>query len=99
MSGGGASTPAGLAWLSDIVATAFAQSVGPLSRATSLDNTIRFARTGKDSEWILTDVIAEAAEDGYAYGRVDCYAEDGTLLATATQTCICRRSIDEGLLA
>jgi acyl-CoA thioesterase len=93
---GSTSSPAGLAWLADIVATAFVQTVGPLARATSLDNTIRFARIGLQSDWVLTDVTAEAAADGYAYGRVDCYAVDGTLLATATQTCLCRRDSPMG---
>jgi acyl-CoA thioesterase len=64
-----------------------------------LDNTIRLVQTPTESEWILTDVIAEAASDGYGFGRVDCYAEDGTLLATATQTCICRRNLEVDLLA
>lgn len=84
------SSPAGLAWLADSVVTGVAQAIGPLSRATSLDNTIRVAADAQ-SEWVLLDVVAEGAADGYAYGRVDLYAEDGALLATGSQTCLCRR--------
>lgn len=88
---GGTSSPAGLAWLADCVAAAIGPAVGELSRATSLDNTIRYAEL-VDSEWVLVDVHAAAARDGYAYGEVDLFAEDGTLLATGSQTCLVRRA-------
>lgn len=86
---GGTSSPAGLAWLADCVGAGIGQAVGPLSRATSLDNTIRYAEPA-ESEWVLVDVHAGAARDGYGYGEVDLYAEDGTLLATGSQTCLVR---------
>lgn len=86
---GGTSSPAGLAWLADCVGAGVGRAVGPLSRATSLDNTIRYAQPA-ESEWVLVDVHAAAAHDGYGYGEVDLYAEDGTLLATGSQTCIVR---------
>ena len=89
LKGGGTSTPAGLAWIADTIASGLSQSVGPLSRATSLDNTIRYAAAAQ-SEWVLVDVHAHASADGYAYGDVHLFSENGTLLATGSQTCIAR---------
>jgi acyl-CoA thioesterase len=86
---GGTSTPAGLAWIADSIAAGLIQSVGPLSRVTSLDNTIRYAGAAP-SEWVLVDVHAHAAADGYAYGDVHLFSENGTLLATGSQTCVVR---------
>jgi acyl-CoA thioesterase len=86
---GGTSTPAGLAWIADSVGAGLSQAVGPLARATSLDNTIRYA-AAEHSEWVLVDVHAHAAVDGYAYGDVHLFSESGTLLATGSQTCITR---------
>jgi acyl-CoA thioesterase len=86
---GGTSTPAGLAWIADSIAAGLIQSVGPLSRVTSLDNTIRYAAAAQ-SEWVLVDVHAHAAADGYAYGDVHLFSENGTLLATGSQTCVVR---------
>jgi acyl-CoA thioesterase len=36
------------------------------------------------------DVHAHAAADGYAYGDVHLFSENGTLLATGSQTCVVR---------
>jgi acyl-CoA thioesterase II len=89
LKGGGTSTPAGLAWIADSIASGLSQAVGPLTRATSLDNTIRYAAAAQ-SEWVLVDVHAHAAADGYAYGDVHLFSENGTLLATGSQTCVVR---------
>ncbi len=89
LKGGGTSTPAGLAWIADSIAAGLIQSVGSLSRVTSLDNTIRYAAAAQ-SEWVLVDVHAHAAADGYAYGDVHLFSENGTLLATGSQTCVVR---------
>jgi acyl-CoA thioesterase-2 len=89
LSDGDASSPGGLAWAADCVALGLGQAVGGLGRATSLDNTIRYA-ADTTSEWLLVDTHAVASVDGYAYGHVHCFAEDGTLLATGTQTCLAR---------
>jgi hypothetical protein len=53
----------GQAWIADSIASGLSQSVGPLARATSPDNTIRYAATA-ESEWVLVDVHAHAAVDG-----------------------------------
>jgi acyl-CoA thioesterase len=89
LKGGGTSTPAGLAWIADTVASGLSQAVGPLARATSLDNTIRYAAAAQ-SEWVLVDVHAHAAADGYAYGDVHLFSENGTRPATGSQTCVAR---------
>ena len=73
----------------DSVGAGLSQAVGPLARATSLDNTIRYA-AATQSEWVLVDVHAHAAADGYAYGDVHLFSENGTLLATGSQTCVAR---------
>jgi acyl-CoA thioesterase len=86
---GGTSTPAGLAWIADSVGAGLAQSVGPLARIVSLDNTIRYPAAAQ-SEWVLVDVHAHAATDGCAYGDVHLFSENGTLLATGSQTCVAR---------
>jgi len=42
------------------------------------------------TEWVLLDIHAHAAERGFGHGLVHMFAEDGTLLATASQSCIMR---------
>ena len=79
-----------LAWLADCMGLAVAAAYpGRVMPGTSLDNTIRFNRS-VPSEWILMEVYAEAIHNGYGYGTVHQWAEDGTLLATGTQTAIFR---------
>src|SRR6202034_1148309 len=73
LKGGGTSTPAGLAWIADTIASGVSQAVGPRSRPTSLDNTIRYAAAAQ-SELVLVDVHAHASADGY----VHLFAENGT---------------------
>jgi Thioesterase-like superfamily len=88
LAGGGTSTPAGLAWIADSIASGLSQVIGPLARATSLDNTIRYAAAAQ-SEWVLVDVHAHAAADGY----VHLFSENGMLLATGSQTCAARVAV------
>lgn len=83
-----ASRPA-LAWLADCMPLGIAAASGKMPAGVSLDNTIRFGRS-VESEWVLLDVSAEAVADGYGYGTVHCWAADGTLLGTGTQTAIIR---------
>jgi acyl-CoA thioesterase len=42
------------------------------------------------SEWVLLDIAVHAVRDGFGHGRVHLWAEDGTRLATASQTAIVR---------
>jgi acyl-CoA thioesterase II len=42
------------------------------------------------TEWVLLDIRIHAVERGFGHGLVHMFAEDGTLLATASQSCIVR---------
>ena len=55
----------------------------------SLDNTLRVARL-VPTEWVLLDIRIHAVANGFAHGLVHEWAEDGTLLATASQSTIVR---------
>jgi len=41
-------------------------------------------------EWVLLDIRFEAIVNGFGHGVVHLWAEDGTLLATASQSTIVR---------
>jgi acyl-CoA thioesterase len=47
------------------------------------------------TEWVLIDVQVHAIEHGFGHGRVNLWAEDGTLLATASQSCVVRAWHDD----
>jgi acyl-CoA thioesterase len=79
-----------LAILGDYVPFAIGQTLGIGAGGTSLDNTLRIARP-VPTEWVLLDVHIHAVERGFAHGRVHLWAEDGTLLAIASQSAIVRR--------
>jgi acyl-CoA thioesterase II len=42
------------------------------------------------TEWVLIDMQVHAIEHGFGHGRVNLWAENGTLLATARQSCVVR---------
>jgi len=42
------------------------------------------------TDWVLADVRVHAVADGFGHGLVHLWAEDGTLLAIASQSCIVR---------
>ncbi len=54
-------------------------------RGTSLDNTFRLINT-KPTEWILMVTQMSSFTRGAAQGNAHLFAEDGTLLATSSQT-------------
>ena len=81
-----------LGWQADMLGIALAKASGG-NGGTSLDNTVRFgspARLG--AEWVLLDMRGLALVDGYGHGITHLWDPDGTLLATASQTCILRRA-------
>lgn len=87
----GGCTRAALGWLADCVPLSIGAAMGRMLMATSLDNTVRFAAAPPPgTDWVLLDVRAGAVQDGYGYGTVHLWAQDGTLLATGTQTAIIR---------
>jgi acyl-CoA thioesterase len=65
------------------------QALGVLGGGNSLDNTIRLGKLVPTS-WVLLDIRVHAVEHGFGHGLVHMFAEDGTLLATASQSCIVR---------
>jgi acyl-CoA thioesterase-2 len=42
------------------------------------------------TEWVLLDIRVQAVQRGFGHGLVHMFAQDGTLLATASQSCIVR---------
>lgn len=82
-------TASTLAIVGDYVPFGISQSLGVRAGGNSLDNTLRVARL-VETEWILADVHMHAIQDGFAHGRVHLWAEDGTLIATASQSTIVR---------
>ncbi|MCK4176212.1 acyl-CoA thioesterase [Aciditerrimonas ferrireducens] len=79
-----------LAVLGDYVTGGVSHAVGVPTGSRSLDNTIRVVRL-VPTEWILADVAIDATVGGFAHGRANLFAEDGTLLATASQSMSVRR--------
>jgi acyl-CoA thioesterase len=65
------------------------QALGVRGGGNSLDNTLRVARL-VPTEWVLLDIRVQSVERGFGHGLVFMYAEDGTLMATASQSCILR---------
>lgn len=54
-------------------------------RGTSLDNTFRLINAHQ-TDWILTVTQVSSFTRGAAHGHIHMFAEDGTLLATSSQT-------------
>jgi acyl-CoA thioesterase len=80
---------AGLAVLGDFVPMGVGQALGIQGGGNSLDNTLRLARL-VPTEWVLLDIRIHAVERGFGHGEVYMFAEDGTLMAVASQSCIVR---------
>jgi acyl-CoA thioesterase len=82
-----------LGLLGDYVPHGVGQALGIHAGGRSLDNTIRVARI-VPTEWVLLDIRVHAVAGGYGHGLVHLWAEDGTLLGTASQTCVVRHHRD-----
>ena len=80
---------AALGIMGDFVPFGVGQAIGIPAGGNSLDNTLRVARL-VPTEWVLCDVQMHAVSNGFGHGLVHLWAEDGTLLATASQSCIVR---------
>jgi acyl-CoA thioesterase len=52
-----------------------------------LDNTIRVQRL-KPTNWVLCDIRVDGVNNGFGHGSVFLWAQDGTLLATASQSAV-----------
>ena len=81
---------AALAIVGDYVPFGISQALGQRAGGNSLDNTLRIcSRT--PTEWILADVRIHAVGHGFGHGLVHLWGEDGTLLASASQSAIVRK--------
>lgn len=83
-----------LAIVGDYVPFGIGQALGQRAGGNSLDNTLRIASRA-NTEWVLADVRVHAVRDGFGHGLVHLWAEDGTLLGTASQSTIVRGWRDE----
>jgi acyl-CoA thioesterase len=80
---------ASLAVLGDFVPMGVGQGLGIRGGGNSLDNTLRIAHL-VPTEWVLLDIRVQAVERGFGHGLVHMFTEEGTLLATASQSRIVR---------
>ena len=78
-----------LAVFADYVPSAAGAALGRRFAGNSLDNTLRVRRL-VETEWVLCDIRVTSVHDGFGYGEMDLYAENGELLATASQSFILR---------
>ena len=78
-----------LAILGDYVPFGIGQALGEMAGGNSLDNTLRVGRL-VPTEWVLLDIRIHAVRNGFGHGDVHLWADDGTLLATASQSTIVR---------
>ena len=85
---------AALAIIGDFVPFGIGQALGRRVGGNSLDNTLRVAHR-VPTEWVLADVRVHAVADGFGHGLVHLWAEDGTLLGTASQSTIVRAWRDD----
>ncbi len=83
-----------LAIIGDFVPFGIGQALGKRAGGNSLDNTLRVAHR-VPTEWVLADVRVHAVADGFGHGLVHLWAEDGTLLGTASQSAIVRAWRDD----
>lgn len=80
---------AALAVLGDFVPMGLGQTLTTEINSNSLDNTLRVA-TVVPTEWVLVDVRIEAVSRGFGHGHIYLWAEDGTLMGTASQSAMIR---------
>lgn len=81
---------AALAILGDYVPFGISQALGWWVPSNSLDNTLRVLRL-VPTDWVLCDVRVDGVQGGFGHGSVYLWAEDGTLLATASQSAVLHR--------
>jgi acyl-CoA thioesterase II len=74
-----------LAVIGDYVSGGISHPLGVRTMGRSLDNTIRIGRL-VPTEWLLCDIRMHSLAHGFAQGLAHLWSEDGTLLATASQS-------------
>ncbi len=83
-----------LAIMADHVPSGVGHALGRNAGGNSLDNTIRFLKI-VPTEWVLGDVTIIGVANGVAHGSMRLFAQDGRLMATASQSMILRIRDDE----
>jgi acyl-CoA thioesterase len=81
--------------LGDWVPFGIGQALGARAGGNSLDNSLRVVDI-VPTEWVLLDIRVSAVAHGFGHGLVHLWAEDGSLLATASQSAIVRFWSGEG---
>jgi acyl-CoA thioesterase II len=74
-----------LAVIGDYVSGGVSQPLGVRTMGRSLDNTLRMVGL-VPTTWVLCDIHMHALANGFGHGLAHLWAEDGTLLATASQS-------------
>lgn len=78
-----------LAIFADFVPTGIGYTLGHKRGGNSLDNTIRIRRV-VPTDWVLCDIRTHAVEGGVGHGAMYLFAQDGELMAIASQSAILR---------
>jgi acyl-CoA thioesterase len=80
-----------LAIFADFVPSGLAAAFGRPGGGNSLDNTLRIIGI-VPTRWVLCDVRISGASRGFGHGAIHMYAEDGSLIASGSQSAIVRFS-------
>jgi acyl-CoA thioesterase len=86
-------TPAGVAFLADMVPVAITRAAGKMGAGFSLDNSVRFGPE-PDGDWVLLELVGDLAEQGYGHGSFRAWTPGGRLVATGGQTANMRFVVD-----
>jgi acyl-CoA thioesterase-2 len=86
---GSAIDTAMLAVLADHVPQGVGNALGQNAGGNSLDNTLRIRRVAA-TDWVLCDIRISGVHGGFAHGAMSLFAQDGELMATASQSLIVR---------
>ena len=78
-----------LAIIADFVPSATGHALGLPAGSNSLDNTLRI-RQIVPTEWVCCDIQVDGVHNGFVHGRIAMFADDGTLMATGSQSGIIR---------
>ena len=78
-----------LAVMADFVPQGIGNVLGKNAGGSSLDNTLRIRRI-VPTDWVLCDIRISGVHGGFGHGAMSLFAQDGELMATASQSLIVR---------
>jgi acyl-CoA thioesterase len=78
-----------LAIIADFVPGALGHALGRQAGSNSLDNTLR-VRKMVETDWVCCEIQVQGVYDGFVHGDMKIFAQDGTLMAVASQSGIVR---------